>query len=339
MSDSKTNPPPKRMSLLDKMKMQTAGLRSVADVSDNEVQRPEKPKTGPGAIAALAAAKLRIAELEQAGQSGGVRVLALNIIERNPWQPRRVFDRERLQELAENIRRNLLLQPIIVRENPKRPGFFQIVAGERRYRAHELLEWTEINVIVVEMTDEQMALLALSENIQREDLTDYEIGMSISSIESHFPTLKEVGETVGVSRTQLYRLRSFGRLPEFIQGQLSDTPNLLGAAAASDIVKALSNNGPAQVEPILEQLWPLLKAGDLDQVRFIETLGKRLAKKDAPVVVREAPKPLFVNGKKAGNFGRRGGKLVIQLNSEMLTEDKQQALEAFLQANFSATED
>lgn len=94
-------------------------------------------------------------------------LLRLSEIEPNREQPRRSFDEDKLQELAESIERNGLIQPIIV---VKREGYYQIVAGERRWRAAKLAGLKKVPVVIQDYDDRQLEELALIENIQREDL-------------------------------------------------------------------------------------------------------------------------------------------------------------------------
>lgn len=107
-------------------------------------------------------------------EAGGetVQRLAINAIKPNPKQPRQAFDETKLQELAQSIRTSGLIQPILVR--PVGPGRYELVAGERRWRAAQIAELSEIPAIVRELSDQQMLELALVENLQREDLNPIE---------------------------------------------------------------------------------------------------------------------------------------------------------------------
>lgn len=101
-----------------------------------------------------------------------VQDIALSLILPNRYQPRKVFDSEKIEELAATISEHGLLQPIVVR--PMERGYYEIIAGERRFRAIKLLGWPTITAIVREMDDETTAALALIENLQREQLTPIE---------------------------------------------------------------------------------------------------------------------------------------------------------------------
>lgn len=105
--------------------------------------------------------------------------IPVNKVIANKYQPRNYFDDEKLMELASSIRENGLLQPITVRPKGKK---FEIIAGERRFRAVGLLGKTSINAIIIEKDDSESAKLALIENLQREDLSSIEIAQSYSEI-------------------------------------------------------------------------------------------------------------------------------------------------------------
>ena len=123
------------MNIRARMAEQTANLRAASEYPKEEVtasnQANDKPKTGPGMAAALAAANIKIQELEARGAQS---MLPVSEIVPNPWQPRRIFNEAKLAELAESIREVGLLQPIVVR---RAESAYQIVAGERRWRAHK----------------------------------------------------------------------------------------------------------------------------------------------------------------------------------------------------------
>ena len=124
----------------------------------------------------------------------------LNDIEPNRDQPRRDFDEEALNELADSISRHGLLQPIIVR--PLSNGNYQIIAGERRWRACRIAALDEVPVIIKELDDRAFMEIALIENLQREDLNSVEEAMGYKTLmEQYGLTQEQVSETVGKSRS------------------------------------------------------------------------------------------------------------------------------------------
>ncbi|MBM6615800.1 nucleoid occlusion protein [Desemzia sp. RIT804] len=109
---------------------------------------------------------------EELNDSSKVQQIPIENIRPNQFQPRKIFNDEKLQELSRTIEEHGLIQPIILRETTD--GQYEIIAGERRFRAVQLLEWKEVSAIVTEMTDKETASVALIENLQREELTSIE---------------------------------------------------------------------------------------------------------------------------------------------------------------------
>ena len=132
-------------------------------------------------------------------QSGGVMTIPLHRVEPNPLQPRRQFDPEALQALADSIQEHGMIQPLTVREIPG--GYYQIIAGERRWRAARLAGLQEIPVLVVEADDRKVMELALVENLQREDLNPMEEAQGFRTLmEEYGLTQEETAQRVGKSR-------------------------------------------------------------------------------------------------------------------------------------------
>jgi len=145
----------------------------------------------------------------------GPMTIPIDAIEPNPFQPREVIDREALEKLKESIRRSGLLQPVVVRRNGQR---YQIVAGERRWRAAKECSIDYIHVVVRDATDEQMLELALVENIQREDLNPIERARAYRQFGSQFGlTPEQIGERVGEDRSTVTNYIRLLELPEEIQ--------------------------------------------------------------------------------------------------------------------------
>ena len=136
---------------------------------------------------------------EEPAVQSGLKTLPLHKIEPNPDQPRRDFDPEELEELAESIRTHGIIQPLTVREMHN--GYYQIIAGERRWRASRLAELAEVPVVVVEADDKKAMELALIENLQRTDLNPVEEAMGYDAlIREYGMTQEEAAARVGKSR-------------------------------------------------------------------------------------------------------------------------------------------
>ena len=144
--------------------------------------------------------------------------ISLEEIKKNPYQPRTFFNEEKLNELKESIEKNGLLQPIIVKKAVK--GYY-IIAGERRYRAFELLDRKEIPAIIKEMTDEEMMVFAVLENLQREDLSALEESESYKNLMDKMSlTQEELAKKLGKSRPYIANSLRLLKLPTEIKNKL-----------------------------------------------------------------------------------------------------------------------
>ncbi|MCL2710757.1 MAG: ParB/RepB/Spo0J family partition protein [Planctomycetaceae bacterium] len=133
----------------------------------------------------------------------------------NPFQPRKVFDEAGLEELAQSLQTQGLLQPITVRQVGER---YQIIAGERRFRAALLLGWREIPAQILDKDDRQMAELALTENLQREDLNDIEKATSFANyLETYGGTHDELAKRLEIKRATVTNILRLLKLPEQLQ--------------------------------------------------------------------------------------------------------------------------
>ena len=144
--------------------------------------------------------------------------ITLDEIKKNPYQPRTYFNEEKLNESKESIEKNGLLQPIIVKKAVK--GYY-IIAGERRYRAFELLDRKEIPAIIKEMTDEEMMVFAVLENLQREDLSALEESESYKNLMDKMSlTQEELAKKLGKSRPYIANSLRLLKLPTEIKNKL-----------------------------------------------------------------------------------------------------------------------
>lgn len=160
----------------------------------------------------------------------GVRHIALSEIDPNPLQPRTIFDPGRLQELAQSIEVNGLIQPLIVRHKGNR---YELIAGERRLRAAHLAGLTAAPAIVQEYADDRILEIALIENIQREDLNPIETAQALDRLvrEMHL-SHEEIGRRTGKDRTTITNLLRLLRLPSDIQLLIAERRLSMGHARA-----------------------------------------------------------------------------------------------------------
>ena len=190
------------------------------------------------------------------------KIVQIKDIQKNPYQPRKEFSEEKIQELAQSIKENGLIQPIIVRKSPVLG--YEILAGERRYRASIAAGLSEVPVIVKQLSDQDMMLHSIIENLQRENLNPIEEAKAYQSLIDKGFTHTEIAEKMGKSRpyiTNLVRLLGLPKhiLTEVESGKLSQAHARLLIQLSSDKQDKLLNRiqtenlSVRQVEQILQK--------------------------------------------------------------------------------------
>ena len=160
-----------------------------------------------------------------------LQYLPLDLIQRGKYQPRRDMDPSALEELAQSIKAQGVMQPIVVR--PIEGGRFEIIAGERRWRASQLAGLDKLPAMVREVPDEAAIAMALIENIQREDLNPIEEAVALQRLQQEFQlTQQQVAEAVGKSRVTITNLLRLIALPEEIKTLLAHGDLEMGHARA-----------------------------------------------------------------------------------------------------------
>jgi ParB family transcriptional regulator, chromosome partitioning protein len=199
-------------------------------------RKPEKRGLGRGLSALMAEidqTKDRQDVVEKPAATGSLRQVPIERLYPNPDQPRRVFDREKLLELAESIRTQGILQPLIVRPKRDEGGSFEIVAGERRWRASQLAELHELPVIIRDYDDDTLLQVAIIENIQRSDLSPVEEARAYRQLIDQFGhTQEKVAEALGKSRSHIANLLRLLTLPDDVIDMISDGRLSAGHARA-----------------------------------------------------------------------------------------------------------
>lgn len=156
--------------------------------------------------------------------------LPIDAIQPNPMQPRSVFNSDRLEELAASIRANGIIQPLIVRRHG---DAYQLVAGERRWRAAKLAEVREVPVVVQDVADPNLLELALIENIQREDLNAIETAHAYDRLNRELGlSHEEIGRRTGKDRTSIVNMIRLLKLPKEVQGLVAVQRLSMGHARA-----------------------------------------------------------------------------------------------------------
>ena len=168
---------------------------------------------------------------ESASSEGDLRTLPVDLIQRGKYQPRRDMHPEALEELADSIKAQGVMQPIVVR--PISADKYEIIAGERRWRATQLAGLDSIPAVVRQVPDEAAIAMALIENIQREDLNAMEEALALSRLQQEFDlTHQQVAEAVGKSRATVTNLLRLMALREDVQRMLEHGDIELGHAKA-----------------------------------------------------------------------------------------------------------
>jgi ParB family chromosome partitioning protein len=163
--------------------------------------------------------------------SRGFQYIPVEWINVGAWQPRRQFDREQLEELASSIREKGIVQPVLLRPTPDQPGRFQLVAGERRWRAAQIARLHEIPAVVRELTDAECYEIALIENIQRQDLSVIDEAQGYARLlEINSYTQDQLAKIIGKSRSHIANLLRLLGLPVAVQGLLRDGHLTMGQA-------------------------------------------------------------------------------------------------------------
>lgn len=168
--------------------------------------------------------------------------LATSALEPGPFQPREISDPESLRELADSIRARGILQPILARPHPSQQGRYQIIAGERRWRAAQLAELAEVPVVVQTLTDSEAMAAALIENLQRRDLNPIEEAEGYRRLSEEFHLTQDaLSRAIGKSRSHVANLLRLLNLPPSVQHELKRGTLTAGHARA-----LLSHPNPAQ---------------------------------------------------------------------------------------------
>ncbi|SMC56974.1 ParB/RepB/Spo0J family partition protein [Papillibacter cinnamivorans] len=244
-------------------------------------------------------------------QEGGSVVLPISQIEAGLRQPRKYFDEEALAELSDSIRQHGILQPLTVRRLSS--GYYQIIAGERRWRAARMAGLSEVPVMIIEADDRKAMELAMIENLQREDLNPIEEAEGFRSlIETYGMTQEEASSRVGRSRPAVANSLRLLSLPEDIQSLLSMGSITSGHARALLQLKFPDEQRRTVNAIVQNQL----------SVRQTELLVKRLSEQERRAASQRKPgvsvnylqevernltellgrRVTIVNGKKKGKF-------------------------------------
>ncbi len=239
----------------------------------------KKRGLGRGLDALLGGSNLNpVSVAETASQTGavgkeGIQSLPVDIIERGRYQPRQDFNAEALQELADSISAQGVVQPIVVRPHPDKAGQYELIAGERRWRATQLAGLHEIPVVIRDVSDQTAMAMGLIENIQREELNPMEQAFALHRLIDEFAlTHQEAAEAVGRSRAAVSNLLRLLSLQGEVKNLLEAGDLEMGHARA-----LLALESGAQIQAARQ----VAKKGL--SVRETEALVRRLLKPGAAI--------------------------------------------------------
>lgn len=219
-------------------------------------------------------------------EPNGIKRLPVEFIVANRRNPRRDFDPDQLEELANSIREKGVMQPLLVRPQGGDPDTYEIIAGERRWRAAQIAGLHEIPVIIREVDDKEALELAIIENVQRADLNSIEEALGYGELmDQHAYTQNDLAQVIGKSRSHVANTLRLLRLPEDVKSMLA--AGELTAGHARTLITADEPSYLAQ--QILEQGLSVRQAEALNQKRKDGTKKSTSAsnKKDADIIALE----------------------------------------------------
>jgi len=174
---------------------------------------------------------VQVKDDSQSRKNSALKTLAVDLLKPGKYQPRQAMGKDKLAELADSIRSQGIIQPIIVR--PVDKGRYEIVAGERRWRAAQLANLHEVPVVIKEMPDKHVIAISLIENIQREDLNVIDIAISVQRLINEFSMTHETAATaIGKSRTSVTNLLRLLSLSQEIKDMVQQNLLEMGHARA-----------------------------------------------------------------------------------------------------------
>lgn len=212
---------------------------------------------------------------ESTDRTTGITTLKIDSIVPNRYQPRKIFDKAKLKELADSLKQNGILQPIIVTKNKE--SKYELIAGERRLEAAKLANFTEIPVIIRSITPKEQLQYAIIENIQREDLNAVEEAQAYQRLSEEFGlTHIQISEIVGKERTTISNCIRILKLSEKIQGMIMSGDISAGHARA--VLQVPEEKQLEFAEKIVKNNYT---------VRTAELEAKRISNNDNPKVKKQ----------------------------------------------------
>ncbi|TCB71214.1 ParB/RepB/Spo0J family partition protein [Acinetobacter sp. ANC 3781] len=259
------------------------------------------------------------------------RNVQITDIQPSPNQPRKFFNQQDIEDLAASIDEIGLLQPIAVRRVQDK---YELIAGERRLKAHQVLNKNTIEVIVIDASDEEVALLTLAENLKREDLTDYEIYVGLSSLNEKLKKNKQkLAKSLGMNREDMYKYLSFEKLPQELIADLEQQPTLLARTAATAVKKFLSDYEANynNAKKALLEAWAKLLKKEVEQTKLALLAEKILKSTETKEPIKTSiVHKIEYDGKVAGNIKFDHNTLKVSLKMSEFNNYNLKELESLL---------
>lgn len=278
----------------------------------------KKRGLGRGLDALLGNSSLSETKSVQTGtDQSGLKEVAIDLIDRSPYQPRADFNEEALQELADSIRAQGVIQPVVVRPKLSSPGRFELIAGERRWRAAQLAGLHEIPTVIRDVDDQAAMAMALIENIQRQQLNPIEEAVALNRLIDEFGlTHEQTAEAVGRSRAAVSNMLRLLNLEPGVKSMLEKGEIEMGHARA-----LLALRGGAQFKAAKDVEHKGLSVRETE--KLVKKLGSPEAAKTTKVKVVDPDTERLEQelSEKLGarvhfQSGKNGkGKLIINYNS------------------------
>jgi len=253
----------------------------------------------------------------------------------SPFQHRRRFDQDEIASLAATIEEaGGLIEPIIVRAIAD--GKYEIVAGERRWRAHRHLGWAVIDAVVRDLDDVASTRTGALENIQRKALSDYETYLAVRDLDADplYKTRANLSRHLSMSRQDMYRYFAFQVMPQFMIDDLEADPRLVSRKTVDLLRRYVTEDSEYPKEVVLEtlkELWENVKRKKLDQGKLPEALEQKLKSQSHEKPRRVAKMSEIVrNGKVVGKFERTSKFVLMRVQCDQVDIETQQKLEDYL---------
>jgi len=257
---------------------------------------------------------------EVPGSSTGIRQLPVELLHPGRYQPRRNFDAENLAALVESIRAQGILQPLLVRPHPDLPDQYEIVAGERRWRAAQAAQLHEVPVVLREFGDREALEIAIVENVQRQDLSPLEEAEGYRRLLEEFAhTQEDLAKAVGKSRSHIANMLRLLSLPPEVQQLLEEgkitaghARALIGVEDAGQLAKEIVRHGMS-----VRQVERAAKARALRPQQAASLYGAR----DADTAALERELTQLLGLKVQVVFSGEGGMLTVHYRTLDQLED------------------